>query len=224
MNQLKSKIVTGLFLAFTTLSAQATIVSGTITGGTAQTAGAVFVELTPPLANPYGTPNSVGLDNFNSPNMFGFDEDQNIVLSSSLVVDVGSTLAAGTTVASHYIFFDPATALSITGTVTFDSTVLAVIIGTYTLQASDFLADTGVNYLSPGHRGLEGTDYVTISGTNEITFSVSARTPGDYIRVITAYSPGGDPNFVSEPATLALTGLGLLALGGFARKSKELRT
>lgn len=220
MMKLNLKIATALFAALTAFSAQATIISGSVTGGTAQTAGGVFVELTPPLVNPYGAPNSVGLDNFNSPNMYGFDEDQNIVLGSTLAVDIGAPLLAGTTVASHYIFFDPASPLTITGTVTFDSTVLAIITSTGTLFASDFLANTGVNYLNPGHRGLEGADYAAISGTNEITFSANALTPGDYIRVITAYSPGGDPNFVPEPATLALTGLGLLLLGGFKRKTR----
>ena len=73
------------------IPAGATIISGTVTGGTAFTAGGVFVKLTVPLANPFGTPNSVGNDTFQSPNLFGFDEDQNILLAAPLVVDVGSS-------------------------------------------------------------------------------------------------------------------------------------
>src|SRR5437879_5730551 len=69
----------------------ATITNGIVTGGTALTAGGVFVKLTPPLANPFGPPNSVGNDTFQSPNLFGFDEDQNILLAAPLVVDVGSS-------------------------------------------------------------------------------------------------------------------------------------
>src|SRR5437016_5084421 len=58
----------------------ATITGGAVTGGTALGAGGTFVKLTPPLANPFGPPNSVGNDTFQSPNLFGFDEDQNILL------------------------------------------------------------------------------------------------------------------------------------------------
>ena len=88
--------------------AMATITGGDVTGGTAQTAGGTFVELTVPLANPFGPPNSVGSDTFQSPNLYGFDEDQNIFLTAPLVVDVGgSPIPAGSIVASHYVFFDP---------------------------------------------------------------------------------------------------------------------
>jgi hypothetical protein len=118
-----------------------------VTGGSAQAAGGVFVKLTPPLGNPLGTPNSVGNNTFQSPNLYGFDEDQNIVLSAPLVVDVGSSpLPAGSTIASHYVFFDPGPSQSIVGTVDFDSDVLAIITGRANLANSDFLANTGVNY------------------------------------------------------------------------------
>jgi hypothetical protein len=169
----------------------ATITNGTVTGGTALKAGGTFKKLTPPLQNPYGPPNSVGDNNFQSPNLFGFDEDQNIVLSNPLSVNVGpSPIAAGTTVASHYIFFDPGPTLSIQGTVDFDSAVLGIITSSVNLNASDFLANTGVNYLSPGNRGIEGGDVMTISAPNQINFKATASTPGDYVRVLTAFSQG----------------------------------
>lgn len=217
MNKIKLNFLLGLFATFAALSAEATIIGGTITGGTAETAGGVFVELTTPLDNPFGAANSVGADNYQSPNMFGFNEDQNIVLTAPLTADIlaGDPLIAGTTVASHYIFFDPATSLSITGTIVFDSAVLAVFTSGGTLLASDFLADTGVDYLNPPHRGLEGIDFVTISGTNEITFSANALTPGDYIRVLTAYSPGAVP--IPAPATLALIAFGAFGMSRFTR-------
>jgi hypothetical protein len=59
----------GLFAA----PAAATIIGGSVTGGTASTAGGVFDKLTSPLGNVFGAPDSVGNDNFQSANLFGFD-------------------------------------------------------------------------------------------------------------------------------------------------------
>src|SRR5690349_19461226 len=87
------------------ITAGATIATGAVTGGGAFGSGGVFSKLTPPLNNPFGPANSVGNNNFQSLNLYGFDEDQNILLAAPLLVNVGSTIAAGTVVASHYIFF-----------------------------------------------------------------------------------------------------------------------
>jgi hypothetical protein len=196
----------------TTPATHASIISGVVTGGSALTAGGTFVKLTVPLANPFGPPNSVGDDNFQSPNLFGFDEDQNIVPMAPLLADVGSSpIPAGTTVASHYIFFDPGPTERVIGTVNFDSDVLAIITSTANLSASDFLANTGVNYLSPSLRGLEAGDSVTISGTRQILFDTTASSPGDYVRVLTAFSPAAA--LTPEPAVPLLLGTGLLAIG-----------
>src|SRR3954452_13786392 len=120
----KSGVRLALFALVISVPATATIINGVVTGGSAQSAGGIFVKLTVPLANPLGPPNSVGDDNFQSPNLFGFDEDQNILLTAPLTLDVGtSPIPAGTTVASHYIFFDPGPTLHMIGTVNFDSTV-----------------------------------------------------------------------------------------------------
>jgi hypothetical protein len=197
----------------------ATIVSGNVTGGTAFTNGGVFVKLSVPLGNPSGPANSVGNDNFQSNNLFGFDEDQNIVLAAPLVTNLGGTLAVGTTVASHYIFFDPGPVRSIQGTVDFDSDVLAIIWRTQELSASDFLANTGVNYLNPGARGFEPGDTAVISGQRQISVDLDAATPGDYIRVLTAFSPAAAP--VPEPGSLLMYGIGLAGMGAWAGWKKR---
>ncbi len=216
------KLCAGMALLMAaSIPSNADIISGVVTGGTAFTAGGTFVKLTVPLANPFGPPNSVGDDNFQSPNLYGFDEDQNILLTAPLTVNVGtSPIPAGTVVASHYIFFDPGPTQEVIGTVNFDSEVLGILTSTETLAASDFLAHTGVNYLSPADRGLEAGDSVTISGPDQILFDTVASSPGDYVRVLTAFSPGGvtEPAPVPEPGSVVLLGSGLVALAGMLRR------
>jgi hypothetical protein len=201
------------------VSASATIISGSVTGGSAQTAGGTFIKLTPPLANPFGPPDSVGNDNFQSPNLFGFDETQNVVLAAPLTVDVGSSpIPAGTKVSSHYIFFDPGPGLNVIGTVNFSADVLAIITSTTTLAASDFLADSSVNYLNPALRGLEAGDSVTISGPRQILVDVFADSPGDYFRVLTLAS---STTAVPEPASIAVLGFGLVALAVKRNRARQ---
>ncbi|HLJ45975.1 MAG TPA: hypothetical protein VKU01_08205 [Bryobacteraceae bacterium] len=179
----------GLLLLTGTNPVRARIIGGRVTGGTAQTAGGIFVKLAPPLPNPFGPPDSVGQDNFQSPNLYGFDESQNIVIPSNLITNVGlNPIPAGTTVASHYVFFDPLASQHLIGTVDFDANIIAILTSTTTLDATDFLTRTGVNYLSPEARGLEPVDMVTIVGPRQIKVDFSASSPGDYIRVLTATS------------------------------------
>lgn len=207
----KKHFLACMFLVATAaMPASATITGGSINSGAS---GATFIKLTVPFAA--STPaNAVGNNTFQTIHLYGFDEDQNITLGAALAVDVVPsgplTLPTGTTVASHYIFFDPAGTTSIDGFVDFDSDIVAIITSTGNLLASDFLANTGVTYLNPGLRGLESGDSVTISGARQIRFDTTASTPGDYVRVLTEYSPGAVP----EPGTAALfvAAFGLAAL------------
>src|SRR5579862_7260959 len=107
MKNRKPAVFLGAVLLLVSTPAFGEIISGAVTGGTALTAGGIFVKLTPPVPNPFGAPDSVGNDNFQSPNLYGFDEDQNILIGTVLGVDVGTAPTIGMTVASHYIFFDP---------------------------------------------------------------------------------------------------------------------
>ncbi len=199
--------------------ANATVINGSVTSGTG-----TFVELSPGFtaSNP---DNTVGDNTFQNTNLYAFNEDQNTsVLGTSLNVDILAstgtfgTLAIGTVVASHYVFFDPALGARQAGWVDFDSDILAIITSSNNLGASDYLANTGVTYLNPGFRGLEAGDFVGIAGGNSKRLNVNwfASTPGDYVRVLTAYSPGAT---VPEPGTLALLCLGLASIG--CRRKKQ---
>lgn len=137
----------------------------------------------------------VGEDTFDDANLYAFDEDQNILLERDLAVDIGAagrTIPAGTVVASHYVFFDPGWGAFQTGYVEFDAPILGVATSQETLKASDFLANTDVVYLNPILRGLEWEDRVWIDPDDPHRVRVSwlASSPGDYIRVFTARSPG----------------------------------
>jgi hypothetical protein len=208
-----------LALLVACVPARADITGGAVTGGTALMAGGTFLKLTTPLPNLFGAPDGVGNDNFQSPDLFAFDEVQNFTLSAPLDLNVGlSPIAAGTVISSYYVFFDPGPTEEVIGTVDFDSTVLGIITGTSELAGSDFLAASGVNYLNPANRGLEAGDSVTISGAQQILFDTVASSPGDYVRVITVGTPGTTPT--PEPSSAALMAVGVLGLAVWRSKRK----
>jgi hypothetical protein len=224
-------LITASLVACT--SASAIIVSGAVTNITpkvhpnvtpaifAQITAATFVKLTVPFTE--STPNNtVGNDNFESFDLYGFDEDQNVAVAvPGLTPEIGAFLPAGTIVASHYIGWDPILlnanpnqAFVMQGWVKFDANVLAVFTSTASLFASDYLANTGVTYLNPGARGLEAGNQISIDGGDPTKINVRwpASTPGDYVRVLTAFSPGGENPVPDSGTTVIFMGLGLLAL------------
>ena len=197
---------------------QATIIGGEVTGGASLTQGGTFINLTVPFtdSNP---DNTVGQNTFDTPHLYGFNEDQNITITSEITVNIGTNPVAGDTVASHYIFFDPAGSTSQQGYVDFDSAIYGIATSTATLAASDFLANNNVTYLNPAARGLESGDNVAIDATmnNRLLVDWRASSPGDFIRVFTQLSPAAVP----EPHMLALLSIGLMGLSLRRRKSKN---
>ncbi|MEM6939094.1 MAG: hypothetical protein AAF943_01465 [Pseudomonadota bacterium] len=138
-------------------------------------------------------PFDVGADNFNTDHLYAFDEDQNITLERAIRVDIGGevgVIPGGTVVASHYVFFDSYSGIHL-GYVYFDAPILGVAAYQDTMAATDFLANTRVNYISTELRGIEEGDRVWIDPEDPHKLMVywAGSSPGDYIRVFTARSP-----------------------------------
>ncbi|GAB4520353.1 MAG: hypothetical protein Tsb0010_04680 [Parvularculaceae bacterium] len=201
-------------------AAQATIIGGGVTGGSSLSQGGIFIKLSVPFteSNP---DNTVGENTFQTPNLYGFDEDQNIMIGAELDVNVGTNPQAGDVVASHYIFFDPGPSTSQTGFVDFDAPIFGVATSTSFLQASDFLANTGVTYQNPGLRGLESGDSAIIDpmNPNRLLVDWTASNPGDYVRVLTMRSPIADT--IPVPGAILFIGLGLIAASAFGRSRQR---
>lgn len=193
-------IIAALASTLLAAPAHAAIVGGAVTGGTA---GGTFIQITPAPGF------TVGNNNQQDPNLYAFNEVQNHTLTTAI-----GSIAAGTVVSSHYVFFDPAPSRSVIGGVTFDSAILAIITATGDLLASDpELGLSWVNYLNPAARGLEQGDTVSITG-NTMSLRWTASTPGDYVRVITVGA-------VPEPQTWAMMLLGFFGLGTAIRRARR---
>lgn len=175
----------GAALCVFAFSAEAFVIGGAIQQ---QTGHGEFVKLDPTKEF------TVGNDTFDADHLFAFDEDQNILLDRPIDVDIGGrdgVIDEGVIVASHYVFFDSWSGVQI-GYVDFDSPILGVAVTERTMKATDFLANTAVTYLSPELRGLEPGDHVWIDRDEPTRLWVywAGSSPGDYIRVFTAQSPG----------------------------------
>lgn len=201
-------------------AAGAAVVSGEVTGGQALKNGGRFVTMD-------GSGSfTVGGNNINTPHLYAFNEVQDHTLTGDLILG-GVTLAAGTTVSSHYVAFDPFHYIRQKGYVMFDKAVLAVASTVAELRMTDYLASPTVTYRGGDLRGLErNQDRVTVSGSR-IDVDWKAWNPGDFVRVFTV---GTAPVTVQptavEPAAVPLPAGGLLligALGGLAAARRRKR-
>lgn len=147
----------------------------------------------------------------------GFNERQDVLLTSALLVDGGS-IAAGANVDSHMIFLNTAVgdggAVHLNVDWLFDGIILGVMsnsTGSLEVASSGLLGAPGTLYPAAAFaaRGLESNDGYSGVGTNTLTVNMRVSEPGDWIRVIT----------VPEPSALLLMGLGVLGLSIIRKKS-----
>ncbi|MEP3347659.1 MAG: hypothetical protein ABJN34_04750 [Litoreibacter sp.] len=139
-------------------------------------------------------PFSVGFDTFDDDNLYAFDEDQNIELEEDINVDIGGIdgqIPSGTVIASHYVFFDSLNGIHL-GYVDFDAPILGIAALPQSMNDTDYLANTSINYISTDLRGLEPGDQISIDpdDPNRLWVYWAGSSPGDYIRVFTEHSAG----------------------------------
>jgi len=182
------------------------------------------------------TGNTIIPNGYNDNTLWIWDEQQNVILSANLYVDwvadssvsyvtplaTGYNINAGTVVSSHYVQWDPDGTGRVVATLHFDSDIFGYITTDQALFNSDAaLGLPGVAYNNFLNRGLEPAEDSVIIGATAADVDINwlASNPGDWVRLITAYSPSAaDP--IPEPATFLLLGSGLLGLVGFKKKRK----
>jgi len=173
-----------------------------------------------------------------------FMEDSDLSFASAITVDATApgvykskasltpgSIAAGTLVSGAYIHADPVTSgTTFTGSVTFNTDILGLIVTTNDLFASDSLLGVpGTNYgSSTTPRGLELSptqDYFSISANlRTLTFTLKTWGYTDDIRILTAGTFAGTTGAqspVPEPGTLALIGLGMSLIAVGARRRRR---
>ncbi len=178
-------------------------------------------------------------ENPNQGILLAWDERQNFTLTSPLRVDRvfdpdadfvvrdagGFSIVAGTVVSSHYLQWDQGLGSlnRVTTTITLDSLVFAFIISDQNLFDSDALVGLpNLDYSDFNARGLEDSDTTLFNG-NSVDVSWGAVDPGDWTRLITAFSPSAPQDTLAIPSTFGLAGLGLVIVavsGQFRRVAR----
>ena len=221
MKALKATVLTPVFLFLCITTAHATAI--TVTG----LSGANSWDITTTPPDPVVKDPNDGV-------LLIWDEVQNSTLTTDLQVDRvadpgasfvipdggGYKIIAGTIVSSHYVQWDPESGNSSTviGTLHFDSDIFAFITADQKMFDTDeILGLPGLNYNDFLYRGLEPGDSTSIDG-HQVVINWTASSPGDWTRLITAYSPAAA---VPIPTSILLLGSGLLGLLRFRRKFRK---
>lgn len=219
---IEDKPMRRLYLAAALLAwsvpSHAAIISGEIVGGSVLNKGGMFVELKPVRLGK-GDLIEIGADSFDDPNLYGFNESQNVRSQAGITVDIGRDIAMNELVASHYLAFDPIRD-RVQARITFDSRIIGVATSTQALDASDYLAATGVDYQNTRGRGLEGKDILYIDENDLFTLvlDLGAASPGDFVRVFTERSPSSP---VPIPSGMPLFAAGIAMLATVRRRTRE---
>jgi len=168
--------------------------------------------------------------------IYGFSEQQGVVLSSALTAGItspgawiccsgfttGGTIPIGTTVNSYLLYASPVTDedgeffRQFVGEITFSpgEKIVGIVIGYKNLAATDgMLGAPGSTYPPAGYNlgGLEPHDEVAVANNMQAVFvKFNVEVGGDDMIRILTISP--------EPADFVLLGSGLLALALFGRR------
>lgn len=158
------------------------------------------------------TPPSVVPGNPSAPDIWAFNEKQDVILPVPILLDVQPLnpgvhvpadlnpvwIPAGTCVSSHYMDYEDAVPSTATGGARFVRPILGVAVRQPTLDATNFLGRAGVAYPTAANCnavagvdcGMEllPQDELRVDA-NRVQVRFEAQTPGDRIRVVTA----GDP-------------------------------
>ena len=180
-------------------SALAEVTGGGVTGGTS---GGSFQEIPPPMA--------VGPDAFDAPDLFAFDERQDVLLMAPAPIGPGVIAGPGSVLSSHYVAFDPLDPSRLIGFVDFDEPIVGILAGLQIGATNPLFGLPSVTYNGAPAIGPDPMDSVMIDPTdpNRLLVDFGAGSPGDQLRVLTGV-------VVPEPAAWALGWLGgLLAVGG----------
>lgn len=190
-------------------AANAAVLMGEVTDGNPGPSGASFVIVIPSATNRI-TVVEAG-SRRDSPNLFALNEKQHVTLLRNI-----STLAAGTVVNSHLVWYDPAIRNTLNGTVIFNRNILAVITTRNGLRDTNgIFGNPFVTYATPSAVGLETRDGFSFSG-NTLTVNFTASEPGDVLRVLTSAVP--------EPSTWMMLILGFGFIGAALRTQRGRKT
>jgi hypothetical protein len=216
ISNLRTRLLAGAMLVTGAVSAQAALVS---VAGPASSSGAAFLPQI--IAAPSDTSNNATPYS----RQVGFNENQGVMLVSSLSVDGGS-IAAGLRVDSHMIYLERERGRGLPDSVThrrvewtFDGVILGVMSnqnGGREAASEALLGLAGTTYAQFPNRGLEAADSYSIAG-NTLMVSMRVTEPGDWIRVVTLSQPGTPTRSVPETGGMALGVIGVLAVAGLRR-------